>query len=92
MQMWTIGWRVEWAIDPSCVAFKVTNSAPTQFQKTALTAFVTWRALGEVGFNVQFKPLGSFFIFAVFPKICKLTDVEFVEELIKQAEVVNATD
>ncbi|GJY63648.1 kynurenine--oxoglutarate transaminase [Tanacetum coccineum] len=108
------GWRVGWAIGPSCVAFaiknihtKVTDSAPAPFQEAALTALTSpseyykslirdyeskrdfvLKLLFEVGFKVEFKPLGSFFIFAELPETCKLTDIEFVEELIKQAGVV----
>ncbi|KAL2556654.1 Pyridoxal phosphate (PLP)-dependent transferase superfamily protein [Forsythia ovata] len=44
--------------------------------------------LAEVGFKMQFKPKGSFFVFAPLPENCTLSDVEFVEELIKQAGVV----
>ncbi|KVI12527.1 hypothetical protein Ccrd_009061 [Cynara cardunculus var. scolymus] len=47
-----------------------------------------FKLLSEVGFEVQFMPKGSFFIFAAIPETCKLNDVEFVEELIKQAGVV----
>ncbi|KAH1089428.1 hypothetical protein J1N35_016685 [Gossypium stocksii] len=44
--------------------------------------------LGSVGFRIQFKPQGSLFLFAELPKDCLLSDVEYVEELIKQAGVV----
>ncbi|KAL3517393.1 hypothetical protein ACH5RR_019982 [Cinchona calisaya] len=44
--------------------------------------------LAKVGFPMQFKPMGSFFVFAELPESCSLSDVEFVEELIKQAGVV----
>ncbi|GAA0169526.1 transaminase [Lithospermum erythrorhizon] len=44
--------------------------------------------LAKVGFAVNFKPKGSFFIFAELPESCNLSDVDFVEELIKQAGVV----
>ncbi|CAI9767845.1 unnamed protein product [Fraxinus pennsylvanica] len=44
--------------------------------------------LEKVGFKMQFKPKGSFFVFAPLPGSCTLSDVEFVEELIKQAGVV----
>ncbi|KAL0371504.1 UNVERIFIED_CONTAM: Kynurenine--oxoglutarate transaminase 1 [Sesamum angustifolium] len=44
--------------------------------------------LAKVGFKMQFKPQGSFFVFAQLPESCPLSDVEFVEELIKQAGVV----
>ncbi|KAK1408927.1 hypothetical protein QVD17_41089 [Tagetes erecta] len=108
------GWRVGWAIGPSCVAsairnvhIKVTDSAPAPFQEAALTALRSppeyyislktdyeskrdflLKLLRKVGLQVEFKPLGSFFIFAAIPETCKLTDVEFVEKLIKQAGVV----
>ncbi|KAK9733784.1 hypothetical protein RND81_04G092100 [Saponaria officinalis] len=41
-----------------------------------------------IGFQTDFKPLGSFFLFAELPKDYEHSDVEFVEELIKQAGVV----
>ncbi|KAL8207938.1 hypothetical protein R6Q57_007350 [Mikania cordata] len=47
-----------------------------------------FKLLCQVGFHIESQPLGSFFIFAAIPETCKLTDVEFVEELIKQAGVV----
>ncbi|KAG8484477.1 hypothetical protein CXB51_022849 [Gossypium anomalum] len=46
------------------------------------------KLLGSVGFQIQFKPQGSLFLFAELPKDCLLSDVEYVEELIKQAGVV----
>ncbi|MBA0768407.1 hypothetical protein Gotri_017209 [Gossypium trilobum] len=46
------------------------------------------KLLGSVGFRIQFKPQGSLFLFAELPKDCLLSDVEYVEELIKQAGVV----
>ncbi|XP_071718830.1 uncharacterized protein [Rutidosis leptorrhynchoides] len=108
------GWRVGWAIGPSCITFaiknihtKLTDSAPAPFQEAALTALKSppeyykslksdyeskrdyiLMSLCEMGFQIEFKPLGSFFIFATLPETCKLTDVKFVEELIKQAGVV----
>ncbi|GMQ00411.1 hypothetical protein CsSME_00047509 [Camellia sinensis var. sinensis] len=48
----------------------------------------TIKLLAGVGFQVQFKPQGSFFLFAELLENCALSDMEFVEELIKQAEVV----
>ncbi|KAI7992075.1 Kynurenine--oxoglutarate transaminase [Camellia lanceoleosa] len=48
----------------------------------------TIKLLVGVGFQVQFKPQGSFFLFAELPENCALSDMEFVEELIKQAGVV----
>ncbi|XP_059625620.1 uncharacterized protein LOC132268794 [Cornus florida] len=47
-----------------------------------------FKMLAEVGFLVELKPRGSFFLFTELPKNCLLSDVEFVEELIKQAGVV----
>lgn len=44
--------------------------------------------LAKVGFPMQFKSMGSFFVFAELPESCALSDVEFVEQLIKQAGVV----
>ncbi|XAR58394.1 hypothetical protein NMG60_11013778 [Bertholletia excelsa] len=108
------GWRVGWAIAPTCFAsairnihVKLTDSAPAPFQEAALTALqcpseyfellrsdyesrrdYTIRFLAEIGFQVQFKPQGSFFLFAELPEDCGLSDVEFIEELIKQAGVV----
>uniref|UniRef100_A0A5B7BHF3 Putative kynurenine--oxoglutarate transaminase-like isoform X1 n=1 Tax=Davidia involucrata TaxID=16924 RepID=A0A5B7BHF3_DAVIN len=46
------------------------------------------KLLAGVGFKVHFKPQGAFFLFAELPENCLLSDVEFVEELIKQAAVV----
>lgn len=48
----------------------------------------TVKLLSGVGFQVEFKPEGSFFLFVELPEKCVLSDVEFVEELIKQAGVV----
>ncbi|XP_058188199.1 uncharacterized protein LOC131304814 isoform X1 [Rhododendron vialii] len=48
----------------------------------------TVKLLSGVGFQVQFKPEGSFFLFVELPENCVVSDVEFVEELIKQAGVV----
>lgn len=48
----------------------------------------TINLLSRVGFKVQFKPRGSFFLFVELPENCVLSDVEFVEELIKQAGIV----
>ncbi|KAK6120157.1 hypothetical protein DH2020_046063 [Rehmannia glutinosa] len=108
------GWRVGWAIAPTCIAsavrnihIKITDSAPAPFQEAALAALSSspayfdllrkdyeskrdciFNLLAKVGFKMQFKPQGSFFVFAQLPESCPLTDVEFVEELIKQAGVV----
>ncbi|XP_039067661.1 probable N-succinyldiaminopimelate aminotransferase DapC [Hibiscus syriacus] len=46
------------------------------------------KLLDSVGFRIQFKPQGSFFLFAELPKDCLLSDVEYVKELIEQAGVV----
>ncbi|EYU46781.1 hypothetical protein ABFS82_04G010100 [Erythranthe guttata] len=108
------GWRVGWAIAPTCIAsairnihIKITDSAPAPFQEAALSALTSFPAyfdslrrdyeskrdcifdlLVKVGFKMQFKPQGSFFVFAELPESWPLSDVEFVEELIKQAGVV----
>ncbi|GAB4841066.1 hypothetical protein Ancab_021811 [Ancistrocladus abbreviatus] len=44
--------------------------------------------LTGIGFQIQFKPQGSFFVFAELPKDYALSDVDFVEEFIKQAGIV----
>ncbi|OAY61891.1 methionine aminotransferase [Manihot esculenta] len=44
--------------------------------------------LAKIGFQIQFKPQGSFFLFAELPKNSPLSDVEYVKELIEQAGVV----
>ncbi|KAK9672569.1 hypothetical protein RND81_12G109100, partial [Saponaria officinalis] len=44
--------------------------------------------LDDIGFQTDFKSQGSFFFFAELPKDYEHSDVEFVEELIKQAGVV----
>ncbi|KDP41778.1 hypothetical protein JCGZ_26796 [Jatropha curcas] len=44
--------------------------------------------LAETGFQIQFKPQGSFFLFAELPKHSSLSDVEYVKEIIEQAGVV----
>ncbi|PIN01021.1 Kynurenine aminotransferase, glutamine transaminase K [Handroanthus impetiginosus] len=108
------GWRVGWAIAPTCIAsairnihIKITDSAPAPFQEAALAALRSppeyfdllrrdyeskrdciFNLLAKVGFKMEFKPKGSFFLFAELPESCTLSDVEFVEELIKQAGVV----
>lgn len=46
------------------------------------------KLLVDIGFQVQFEPQGSFFLFVELPNSCTLTDVDCVEELIKQAGVV----
>ncbi|EEF47306.1 probable N-succinyldiaminopimelate aminotransferase DapC [Ricinus communis] len=46
------------------------------------------KLLSGVGFQIQFKPQGSFFLFAELPEISTLSDVEFVKKLIEQAGVV----
>ncbi|KAK4418083.1 Kynurenine--oxoglutarate transaminase 1 [Sesamum alatum] len=108
------GWRVGWAIAPTCIAsavrnfhVRITDCAPAPFQEAALAALRSppayfdvlrrdyeskrdciFNLLAKVGFKMQFKPQGSFFVFAQLPESCPLSDVEFVEELIKQAGVV----
>ncbi|CAK7348374.1 unnamed protein product [Dovyalis caffra] len=44
--------------------------------------------IAGIGFQIKFKPQGSFFLFAELPENCLLSDVEYVKELIKQAGVV----
>ncbi|KAJ4838635.1 hypothetical protein Tsubulata_004228 [Turnera subulata] len=44
--------------------------------------------LTRIGLQIQFKPQGSFFLFAELPENSQLSDVEFVKELIEQAGVV----
>lgn len=42
-----------------------------------------FKLLGDVGFQVQFMPMGSFFIFAALPDTCKLMDVcEIIHSII----------
>ncbi|KAI3741762.1 hypothetical protein L1987_59439 [Smallanthus sonchifolius] len=108
------GWRIGWAIGPSCIAFaiknihtKLTDCAPAPFQEAALAALTSppeyyislrkdyeskrdflFKLLSQLGFQVEVKPRGSLFIFAAIPRTCKLTDVEFVEEMIKQGGVI----
>ncbi|KAF8394629.1 hypothetical protein HHK36_020843 [Tetracentron sinense] len=45
------------------------------------------KLLVGAGFQIHFKPQGSFFVFAELPVNCPLSDVEFVSELIRQAGV-----
>lgn len=46
------------------------------------------KLLSSVGFQFPSMPKGSFFVFAQLPESCIRSDVEFVEDLIKQAGVV----
>ncbi|KAF7804898.1 kynurenine--oxoglutarate transaminase 1-like [Senna tora] len=46
------------------------------------------KLLAGVGFKIQFKPQGAFFLFAELPDNCALSDVEFVKKLIVEAGVV----
>ncbi|KAF3436512.1 hypothetical protein FNV43_RR23604 [Rhamnella rubrinervis] len=46
------------------------------------------KMLAGIGFKFQFKPEGSFFLFAELPENCALSDVEYVKELIQEAGVV----
>ncbi|KAL0435941.1 UNVERIFIED_CONTAM: Kynurenine--oxoglutarate transaminase 3 [Sesamum radiatum] len=108
------GWRIGWAVAPTCIAsavrnihIRMTDCAPAPFQEAALAALKSppayfhhlrrdyeskrdciFNLLAKVGFKMQFKAQGSFFVFAQLPESCPLSDVEFVEELIKQAGVV----
>ncbi|XP_042500504.1 probable N-succinyldiaminopimelate aminotransferase DapC isoform X1 [Macadamia integrifolia] len=45
------------------------------------------KMLCSVGFKIQFKPQGSFFVFAELPEECILSDIDFVTELIRKAGV-----
>ncbi|XP_050205820.1 uncharacterized protein LOC126655622 isoform X3 [Mercurialis annua] len=44
--------------------------------------------LAGIGFEIKFKPQGSFFLFVELPEASPLSDMEFVEKLIKEAGVV----
>ncbi|XP_065860376.1 uncharacterized protein [Euphorbia lathyris] len=44
--------------------------------------------LAEIGFQIRFKPQGSFFLFAELPENSPLSDVEYVKKLIEEAGVV----
>lgn len=44
--------------------------------------------LSGIGFQIEFKPQGSIFIFAELPKDYEPCDIDLVEELIKQAGIV----
>ncbi|CAL1356306.1 unnamed protein product [Linum trigynum] len=44
--------------------------------------------LTGIGFQIRFKPQGSFFLFAELPESSPLSDVEYVKHLIEQAGVV----
>ncbi|CAN1761100.1 Kynurenine--oxoglutarate transaminase 1 [Linum perenne] len=44
--------------------------------------------LARIGFKIQFKPQGSFFVFVELPESSTLSDVEYVKKLIEQAGVV----
>ncbi|PHT80522.1 hypothetical protein T459_18574, partial [Capsicum annuum] len=46
------------------------------------------QVLTKIGFQVSVMPKGSFFLFMELPPTCTLSDVDFVEALIKQAGVV----
>lgn len=70
------------------LSLKVTNSPFLGGQDYQEKRDFIIELLESVGFNFAFKPKGSFFIFAQLPCSCTLSDVEFVEKLIKQAEVV----
>ncbi|KAK1278702.1 hypothetical protein QJS04_geneDACA007142 [Acorus gramineus] len=45
------------------------------------------KMLAEAGFQISFKPQGSFFLFAELPPRCQLSDVDFVRKLIEKAGV-----
>ncbi|KZV44146.1 kynurenine--oxoglutarate transaminase 1-like [Dorcoceras hygrometricum] len=73
-------------------ALTALNSLPSYFDSLR-SAYQSKRdyminLLQRVGFEMEFKPQGSFFVFAKLPETCLLSDVEFIEELIRRAEVV----
>ncbi|KAL3336457.1 hypothetical protein AABB24_032282 [Solanum stoloniferum] len=89
------GWRIGWAICPAYFAsaiknihVKITDSAPAPFQEAALTALRSSPEYFDALRQVSVMPKGSFFLFMELPRTCTLSDVDFVEELIKQAGVV----
>ncbi|KAG9459569.1 hypothetical protein H6P81_004077 [Aristolochia fimbriata] len=45
------------------------------------------KMLVQAGFQIKFKPQGSFFIFSELPNDCPLSDVDFVTKLIEKAGV-----
>ncbi|XP_068662093.1 uncharacterized protein [Aristolochia californica] len=45
------------------------------------------KMLVEAGFQIKFKPQGSFFVFTELPENCPLSDVDFVTKLIKKAGI-----
>lgn len=62
-----LGWRIGWAIAPSCIAtairnihIKLTDSAPAPFQEAALTALTStpeyFKKLKNVGCHYMWKP------------------------------------
>ncbi|PON72433.1 LL-diaminopimelate aminotransferase [Trema orientale] len=67
--------------------------SPPEFFESMRTDYESKRdyivkSLEGVGFKIQFKPQGSFFLFAELPENCPLSDVEYVKELIQRAGVV----
>ncbi|KAJ7973028.1 Aspartate aminotransferase [Quillaja saponaria] len=46
------------------------------------------KLLARIGFQIPFKPQGSFFLFVELPENCSLSDVEYVKKLKEQAGVV----
>ncbi|KAK6937327.1 Aminotransferase, class I/classII [Dillenia turbinata] len=67
--------------------------SPSEYYET-LRADYKWKRdymlelLDGLGFQIEYKPQGSFFVFVELPQSCKLSDVEFVKELIEKAGVV----
>lgn len=67
--------------------------SPPQYYVSLREDFISKRdflveLLSGIGFQVEFQPQGSFFIFAELPKDYEQSDIDFVEELIKEAGVV----
>ncbi|KAK7850091.1 kynurenine--oxoglutarate transaminase 1 [Quercus suber] len=77
------GWRVGWAIAPAFIASAIRNIHDYEAKRDYIV-----KLLAGVGFKIQFKPQGSFFLFAEIPENCPLSDLEYVKELIQQAGVV----
>ncbi|KAL2900243.1 Kynurenine--oxoglutarate transaminase [Bienertia sinuspersici] len=78
---------------PFQVAALAALQSPPQYYKSLREDFISRRdfiieLLTRIGFQVQFKPQGSFFVFAELHKDYEHSDIDFVEELIKQAGVV----
>ncbi|XP_021722210.1 uncharacterized protein LOC110689735 [Chenopodium quinoa] len=71
----------------------VALQSPPQYYESLREDFESRRdfiaeLLSGIGFRTEFKPQGSFFMFAELPRDYSNCDIDFVEELIKQAGVV----